>query len=222
MSGWTVAREHGDPGLSLFGASLRAGAPMTFGHPDGARWGCLEVGCCEADWLHAAGEAWPECWFSGIDTRAPCVTERDGRLIRSRADVMESENFPAATFDAIVSLSAIEHVGLGHYGDPKDPDGDTKALANCWRWLKPGGWLYFDVPYAPLGYAVIGTSHRQYDDDALVNRLMAVRPVAQQWDMSWIAWAKKDAAGVLVEKPTTQSRPDNFDHYVAMVWQKAA
>lgn len=211
--GWSPDFENHDPGLSLFGASLRDGAPIRFG-PDAK---VLEIGSCEADWLHPAGEAWPECWFSGIDTRAPEVTERDGKLIRSRADVMQRENFAEATFDAAVSLSAIEHIGLGHYGDPKDPEGDSKAVANVWHWLKPGGWFYFDVPYAPQEYRVCGTSHRQYNWRALNERLLS------QWQgrLAWTGWAPKREAGRLVQEPVEQSRSDDFDHYIAMVLVKA-
>lgn len=222
---WSQEFEHGDPGLMLFGASLRAGAPMVFGHGDdnpARRFAVLEIGCCEADWLHPAGDAWPDCWFSGIDTRAPSETERDGKVIRSRADVMQGDNFAPDTFDAIVSLSAIEHIGLGHYGDPKHPDGDSIALANAWRWLKPGGWFYLDVPYAPLGYRVCGTSHRQYDDEALSYRLRIMQGLnGYSWVLKWSGYAPKREAGRLVERPVTQSREDDFDHYVSMVLEKA-
>ena len=33
------------------------------------------------------------------------------------------------TVDAVVSVSSVEHDGLGRYGDPVDPDGDLKSMA---------------------------------------------------------------------------------------------
>lgn len=45
--------------------------------------------------------------------------------------------------DFVFSFSTIEHIGLGRYGDPLDPDGDLKVveqIRNCM--LKPGGLLY--------------------------------------------------------------------------------
>ena len=51
--------------------------------------------------------------------------------------------------DSIKSLSCmhtIEHVGLGRYGDPIDPDGDLKAIKELKRVLTPGGSLLFVVP----------------------------------------------------------------------------
>jgi hypothetical protein len=49
----------------------------------------------------------------------------------------------------VVSLSCLhvaEHIGLGRYGDPLDPDGTRKAAAELQRVLSPGGHLYFSVP----------------------------------------------------------------------------
>lgn len=51
--------------------------------------------------------------------------------------------------DSVESLSCmhtVEHVGLGRYGDPLDPDGDVKAAKELARALAPGGALMFVVP----------------------------------------------------------------------------
>jgi len=51
--------------------------------------------------------------------------------------------------NSIMSLSCmhtVEHVGLGRYGDPIDPDGDLKAIKELKRVLAPGGSLLFVVP----------------------------------------------------------------------------
>lgn len=51
--------------------------------------------------------------------------------------------------ESIASLSCmhtIEHVGLGRYGDPIDPDGDLKAINEMQRVLAKGGNLLFVVP----------------------------------------------------------------------------
>ncbi|KKP29185.1 MAG: TPR domain protein [candidate division TM6 bacterium GW2011_GWF2_30_66] len=49
-------------------------------------------------------------------------------------------------FDTLVSISSLEHDGLGRYGDPLDPDGDIKAMAKCKSMLKEGGLLFLSVP----------------------------------------------------------------------------
>jgi hypothetical protein len=49
----------------------------------------------------------------------------------------------------IVSLSCIsvaEHIGLGRYGDPIDPEGTQKACRELARVLAAGGDLYFGLP----------------------------------------------------------------------------
>jgi SAM-dependent methyltransferase len=50
---------------------------------------------------------------------------------------------------SIASLSCmhvVEHIGLGRYGEPLDPDGDLKAMKELRRVLAPGGSLYLVVP----------------------------------------------------------------------------
>ena len=163
----------GDSCADFFGTCLRAV------HPDiPADANVLEIGCAEYDWLSQASNVWPEMMFTGIDVRARKPSKAKGALHPERITAIAGDvlthDFPAESFDWIVSISAIEHVGLGHYGDPKDPDGDTKAVARAWRWLKPGGWLFFDVPWnaGEDAYQVVGTSHRVYDDATVRDRLM--------------------------------------------------
>jgi SAM-dependent methyltransferase len=51
--------------------------------------------------------------------------------------------------NSIASLSClhvIEHIGLGRYGDPIDPEGHIKAAQELSRVLKPGGSLYLGTP----------------------------------------------------------------------------
>jgi hypothetical protein len=44
------------------------------------------------------------------------------------------------------SLSVIEHVGLGRYGDPLNPAGSRAAAAELARVLAPNGRLYIALP----------------------------------------------------------------------------
>jgi len=51
--------------------------------------------------------------------------------------------------NSIPSLSCLhvaEHIGLGRYGDPLDPEGTKKAIRELARVLAPGGNLYFSLP----------------------------------------------------------------------------
>lgn len=146
--------------LSIFGAVYETD---TLVFPPDAR--VLEVGCAEADWMTPMLAVRPDLQITGIDCRPG---GRPGEVIQG--DVL-THDWPDASFDVMVGVSSIEHIGLGHYGDPLDPDGDRHCMERVARWLKPGGWVYLDVPYGPA-YAVAGTSHRVYDMPAVVSRLM--------------------------------------------------
>ena len=48
--------------------------------------------------------------------------------------------------DSVSSLHAIEHFGLGRYGDPIDVNGHMKGLDNIYNMLQTNGTFYFSVP----------------------------------------------------------------------------
>ncbi len=48
--------------------------------------------------------------------------------------------------DSLSSLHALEHFGLGRYGDPIDYYGHLKGFDNMYNILKPNGMFYFSVP----------------------------------------------------------------------------
>jgi SAM-dependent methyltransferase len=68
-----------------------------------------------------------------------------GNLQSQPADLM-SLPFADGSIQSLSCLHVVEHIGLGRYGDPLDPDGDLKAVAELNRVLAPGGSLLFVVP----------------------------------------------------------------------------
>ncbi len=54
--------------------------------------------------------------------------------------------FADAAIPSLSCLHVIEHVGLGRYGDPLDPDGARKAACELQRVLARGGSLYLSTP----------------------------------------------------------------------------
>ena len=61
-------------------------------------------------------------------------------------DATTLSSIPPHSVESLSSLHAIEHFGLGRYGDPVDPDACFKAMSSLARVLKAGGRLYFSVP----------------------------------------------------------------------------
>ena len=59
---------------------------------------------------------------------------------------MDKESIQAGMTDSVSCLHAIEHFGLGRYGDPLDPQGHLKGFNNIIRMLKPGGMFYISFP----------------------------------------------------------------------------
>ncbi len=77
----------------------------------------------------------------------------------SQHDILTWEP-PRDAFDVVVSISTIEHVGLGYSGDPADAAGDKHAVEKLWTALKPGGLLYITLP---AGRPTIRRGYRTYD-----------------------------------------------------------
>ncbi len=67
-------------------------------------------------------------------------------VIFRQEDLMQSFFAMSDYCDSLSCLHALEHFGLGRYGDPLDPDGFSKGLANMSGLLKSGGILYLSVP----------------------------------------------------------------------------
>ncbi|MBZ0198447.1 MAG: DUF268 domain-containing protein [Ignavibacteriaceae bacterium] len=66
-----------------------------------------------------------------------------------QANLMADESEFHHYTDSLSCLHAIEHFGLGRYGDPVDADGYLKGLSNITKLIKPGGKFYFSVPIGP-------------------------------------------------------------------------
>jgi SAM-dependent methyltransferase len=83
-----------------------------------------------------------------IDIRP--LTSRTANLEFVRADLMEPLREDLVDCcDSLSCLHALEHFGLGRYGDRIAYDGYLVALANLHRMLKQGGKLYLSVPIGP-------------------------------------------------------------------------
>ena len=70
-------------------------------------------------------------------------------IVTRQADLLKLPSTYHNYCDSVSSLHAIEHIGLGRYGDPIDADGHLKAIDTIYSILKPNGKFYFAVPIGP-------------------------------------------------------------------------
>lgn len=70
-------------------------------------------------------------------------------ILFRQADLMQLPTGMQSYCDSISSLHAIEHFGLGRYGDPIDYNGHLKALKNISKIVRSGGTFYFSAPIGP-------------------------------------------------------------------------
>jgi SAM-dependent methyltransferase len=77
--------------------------------------------------------------------------------------------FADGSIPSLSCMHVVEHVGLGRYGDPLDPDGDLKAIAELKRVLAPGGDLLFVVPVGKP--RILFNAHRIYSFEQVMKSL---------------------------------------------------
>lgn len=77
------------------------------------------------------------------------VTKKVKNIIFQQFDLLEPVGHFETCCDSISCLHALEHVGLGRYGDRLMADGHIKGFQALSEMLKPGGILYLSVPIGP-------------------------------------------------------------------------
>jgi SAM-dependent methyltransferase len=103
---------------------------------------------------------------------------------------------PDASFDVVVSLSTIEHVGLDWYTPSPDGTSDHKVVAEVKRLLKPGGRFILTVPF---GQHIVTPVHRVYDRALLDALLLPLKRVETSFAVrdgdSWVYTTDAERAG---------------------------
>lgn len=106
-----------------------------------------------------------------------------------QANAINLIGIPDDSIESLSSLHAIEHFGLGRYGDPVNPQAPFQAMTSMSRVLAPGGRLYLSVP--------IGIERVEFNAHRIFSPITIVRSLP---DLDLVEFSAVNDAGQLVEK----------------------
>jgi len=119
------------------------------------RGAILDIGSCEATYLSALAQHGRI--VHALDAR-DCRDDIPEAVVFHAQNLFGNSLLPLS-YDAILCLSTLEHLGLPHYGSDMIVGGDALALAEMARLLKPAGTLLVTVP---AGISKTTLWYRQY------------------------------------------------------------
>lgn len=129
----------------------------------------------------------------------PVTTEVPG-IVFNQADLMDpavTESDGNGYCDSLSCLHAIEHFGLGRYGDPLDPLGYERGISNMAQLLKPGGRLYLSTP---IGQGRVEfNAHRVFDPRTIIQCAEANGLCVQELNVIGVR-------GLVIKVPLTPER----------------
>lgn len=100
-----------------------------------------------------------------------------------QGDILDPPAALEGQYELVSSLHALEHVGLGRYGDPIAPDGFERALANTAAFVAPGGRLMISLPVAEMERNLVQfNSQRLFAHARLADLLSRLLP---DFSVSW-------------------------------------
>jgi hypothetical protein len=88
-------------------------------------------------------------------------------VVFRQADLMQPVPEMEDCCDSLSCLHALEHFGLGRYGDPIAPDGHVPALKTLASMLRKGGMFYLGVPVGVP--RVEFNANRVFDPNSIIN-----------------------------------------------------
>jgi hypothetical protein len=112
----------------------------------------------------------PFCEVEYVDIR-PLDAHVSGLTFKAGSIV--SMPFDTDSVASLSSLHVLEHVGLGRYGDPIDPNGYRLAAAELTRILAPGGTLLVGTPVGRERLCF--DAHRVFDPQRIVKLFEPLR-----------------------------------------------
>lgn len=100
-----------------------------------------------------------------IDIRPLPISISNLNFVQS--DATNLQGIEDDSIDSLSSLHAVEHFGLGRYGDPIDPQACFNAMKSLQRVVKQNGTLYFSVPIGKKD-AVYFNAHRMFEPKTIL------------------------------------------------------
>lgn len=166
--------------------------PFVFQNLDSVTGPILDIGCCGSGLPVALGSR--GFHMVGIDFTPYPYRHPNFRAVRG--DAMQCP-FAAECFGAVLAISVIEHIGIGHYGDRSAENGDRAAVVEIARVLRPAGRALITVPF---GQARHDNFQRVYDPRglrALLSPLIVVN-MEHAWSKAglWTPCTETEAASV--------------------------
>jgi Caenorhabditis protein of unknown function, DUF268 len=119
------------------------------------------------------------------------LNTRPKNIVFKQANLMDLPQDLVEYCDSLSCLHALEHFGLGRYGDPVDINGYKKGFESLYNMLKPEGTLYFSVP--------IGTERIEFN----AHRVFSIQTILElaKNKLKLIDFSYVDDRGNLHESP---------------------
>lgn len=118
--------------------------------------------------------------------------------------------FEDNSIHSVSCMHTIEHIGLGRYGDPLDPDGDLKAIHELQRVLAQNGDLLIVVPVGKP--RIMFNAHRIYSFEQILKYFEKLTL------MEFSLIPDYDEEGLMIN--ATKDEADNCDYGCGCFWFK--
>jgi hypothetical protein len=144
--------------------------------------------------------------FRSIEVIDVRVLENTGHpnIRYKQLDLMDETTVDASICDSLSCLHAIEHFGLGRYGDPINPKGHTIGFRNILKMLDAGGNLYVSVPIG-CENKIMFNAHRVFRPDDILTWQSEVQ-------IELVKFSFVDDAGKLHREVSIESVPDKISY----------
>lgn len=105
--------------------------------------------------------------------------EKHLNLTTVKGDFLKN-SIPDKSFDYVLFVSTIEHIGFGGYGDPQYDNGDFKAMSEARRILKENGKIVFTFPFAYSEH-ILPDFERWYDIKRVRSLFKGMHVLAEEY-----------------------------------------